>query len=230
MPIALVVSLLQGVVLHATNVLGVQTGGDSNGLVAVVVLAIGTALTLLALGVTQAATARALIEIDEGRRIGPIRAYRLAADSVVPLLGALLVATVIVSLLASSIFLLPIAVWLAGRWALIAPAIELERVSALRALRRSGRLVSRRWLKVASLIVLGGGIVLVAGPLVGVALILVTDAPFWLVNVVAGVVYVVAMPFIALTTAYLYFDARAREEVADEVELAELPAEFGLSA
>jgi len=229
-PIALVVSLLQGVVLHATNVLGIQTGGESNGLVAVVVLAIGTALTLLALGVTQAATARALVEIDEGRRIGPIRAYGLAADSVVPLLGALLVATVIVSLLASSIFLLPIAVWLAGRWALIAPAIELERVSALRALRRSGRLVSRRWLKVASLIVLGGGIVLVAGPLVGVGLILGTDAPFWLVNVVAGVVYVVAMPFIALTTAYLYFDARAREAVADEVEPAELPAEFGLSA
>ncbi len=228
-PIALLVSLLQGLVLHATNVLGVQTGGESNGVVAVLVLAIGTALTLLALGVTQAATARALVEIDEARPIGALRAYRLAADSVVPLLGALVVVTVIVSLLASSIFLLPIAVWLAARWALIAPAIELERVSALRALRRSGRLVSTRWLKVASLIVLGGGIVLVAGPLVGVGLILGTDAPFWLVNVIAGAVYAVAMPFVALTTVYLYFDARAREEAVDEVEPAELPAEFGLS-
>jgi hypothetical protein len=229
-PISLLVSLLQSVVLHATNVFGVQTGGESNGVVAFVVLAIGTTLTLLALGVAQAATARALVEIDQGRSIRPLRAYRLAADSVVPLLGALLVATVVVSLLAGSIFLLPIAVWLAGRWALIAPAIELERVSALRALRRSGRLVSTRWLKVASLIVLGGGIVLVAGPLVGVGLILGTDAPFWLVNVVAGAVYAVAMPFVALTTAYLYFDARTREEAVDEVEPAELPAEFGLSA
>jgi hypothetical protein len=229
-PIALLVSLLQTLVLHATNVLGVQAAGESNGLLAVLVLAIGTTLTLLALGVTQAATARALVELDAGRAIGPLRAYRLAADAVAPLLGALLVASLIVSLLASSIFLLPIAIWLAGRWALIAPAIELEQVSALRALRRSGRLVSRRWLKVASLIVLGGGIVLVAGPLVGVGLILGTDAPFWLVNVVAGVVYALAMPFVALTTAYLYFDARAREEAVDEVEPAELPAEFGLSA
>ena len=98
-----------------------------------------------------------------------------------------------------------------------------------RALRRSGRLVHTRWLKVASLIVLGGGIVLVAGPLVGVGLILGTDAPFWLVNVVAGVVYALAMPFVALTTAYLYFDARARHEVADETEPTELPAEYGLS-
>ena len=228
-PIALLVSLLQALVLHATNVLGVQTAGESNGLVAFVVLAIGTALTLLALGVTQAATARALVEIDEGRPIGALRAYRLAADSVAPLLGALLVATVIVSLLASSIFLLPIAAWLAGRWALIAPAIELERVSALRALRRSGRLVHRRWLKVASLIVLGGGVVLVAGPLVGVGLILGTDAPFWLVNVIAGIVYALAMPFVALTTGYLYFDARARQEAVDEADPAELPAEFGLS-
>ena len=228
-PIALLVSLLQALVLHATNVLGVQTAGESNGLVAVVVLAIGTSLTLLALGVTQAATARALVEIDEGRPIGALRAYRLAADSVAPLLGALLVATVIVSLLASSIFLLPIAVWFAGRWALIAPAIELERVSALRALRRSGRLVHRRWLKVASLIVLGGGLVLVAGPLVGVGLILGTDAPFWLVNVIAGIVYALAMPFVALTTGYLYFDARARQEAVDEADPAELPAEFGLS-
>jgi uncharacterized membrane protein len=100
---------------------------------------------------------------------------------------------------------------------------------ALRALRRSGRLVRRRCLKVASLIVAGAGLVLVAGPLVGVALILGTDAPFWLVNVVAGIVYAVAMPFVALTTAYLYFDARARYEVADEVEPAELPAEYRLS-
>jgi hypothetical protein len=227
-PIALLVSLLQGLVLHATNVFGVQTGGESNGVVAFVVLAIGTTLTLLALGLAQAATARALVEIDERRPVGPLQAYRLAADSVVPLLGALLVATVVVSLLASSIFLLPIAIWLAGRWALIAPAIELEGMSALRALRRSGRLVSRQWLKVASLIVLGGGIVLVAGPLVGVGLILGTDAPFWLVNVVAGAVYAVAMPFVALTTAYLYFDARARQEVADEVAPAELPAEYAV--
>jgi hypothetical protein len=227
-PIALLVSLLQGLVLHATNVFGVQTGGESNGVVAFLVLAIGTTLTLLALGLAQAATARALVEIDERRPVGPLQAYRLAADSVVPLLGALLVATVVVSLLASSIFLLPIAIWLAGRWALIAPAIELEGMSALRALRRSGRLVSRQWLKVASLIVLGGGIVLVAGPLVGVGLILGTDAPFWLVNVVAGAVYAVAMPFVALTTAYLYFDARARQEVADEVAPAELPAEYAV--
>jgi hypothetical protein len=186
-------------------------------------------LTLLGLGLVQAATARALVEIEQGRSIGPLRAYRLAFDSVAPLFGALLIAVVIVSLLASSIFLIPIAVWLAGRWALIAPAIELERISAVAALRRSRRLVRRRWLKVASLIVAGAALALVAGPLVGVVLILVTDAPFWLVNVIAGLIYAVTMPFVAVTTVYVYFDTRVRDELAAELDVAELPAEIELS-
>jgi hypothetical protein len=229
-PITLLVALLQSLVLHATSVLGVQTGGESNGLVAFFVLAIGTALTLLGLGFVQGAIARALVEIDAERSIGAAGAYRMAADSIAPLFGALLIATVVVSLLASSLFLIPIAIWLAGRWALIAPAVALDHVSTFGALRRSARLVRRRWLKVTSLIVVGGGLVLLVGPLVGVLLILATNAPFWLVNVVAGVVYAVSMPFVALTTAYVYFDARVRTELAAEHVTRELPAEISLSS
>ena len=42
-------------------------------------------------------------------------------------------------------------------------------------------------------------------------MILLTDAPLPLLNVVAGIVYALAMPFVALTTAYA--DARVREEL-----------------
>jgi hypothetical protein len=227
-PISFLVSLLQALGLHATSILGVQTGGENNGVFAFFVLAIGTALTLLGLGLVQAATAQALVEIDEGGSISPLRAYRLAADTVAPLFGALVLAAVAVSLLASSLFLIPVAVWLAGRWALIVPAIELEGASAIGALRRSGRLVQSRWLKVSSLIVAGGALAIVVGPLVGVLLILGTDAPLWLVNVVAGLVYAVTMPFVALTTSYVYFDARVRRELAGEHRPTELPAEIGL--
>jgi hypothetical protein len=193
------------------------------------VLAIGTALTLLGLGLVQAATARALVELDRGERVGPVRAYRLASDELGRLFAALVIAVLAVSLLASTFFLLPVAIWLAGRWALLVPAAELEAGSALGALRRSGRLVRGRWLKVASLIVAGGAVVLVAGPLLGVVLILATAAPFWLVNVVAGIVYALTMPFVALTTAYVYFDARIRTELEGEYP-AQLPAEIELSA
>jgi len=228
-PVSLLVALVQALVIHGTSVLGVQTGEESSGVVGFLVLALGTALTLLALGLVQAATAKALVEIDGGREIGPVRAYRLALDSIRPLLGALLVAVVVISLLAGSIYLSPVAVWLAGLWALIAPSIELERLSALEGLRRSRRLVRRAWFKVATLVVAGGALSLVAGPVVGVLLILGTGAPFWLVNAVAGVIYAVTMPLVAITTAYVYFDRRVADELEEASEPAQLPAEIELS-
>ena len=60
-------------------------------------------------------------------------------------------------------------------------------------------------------------------------MILLTSAPLSVLNLVAGVVNAVTMPFVALTTAYVYFDARARVELEPVDEAAELPAEFQLS-
>src|SRR5262249_53730744 len=123
----------------------------------------------------------------------------------------------------------PIGIWLAGRWALIAPVVELEDISGFAALRRSPRLVRRRWFKVASLIVAGGALVLVLGPFIGALLILGTSAPLWVVNVIAGVIYAVTMPLVAITTSYVYFDARVRHELVDAVAPTQLPAEISLS-
>jgi len=77
--------------------------------------------------------------------------------------------------------------------------------------------------------VIGGGLSVAVGPLVGVALILGTDAPFWLVNVVAGVIYAVTMPLVAITTAYVYFDRRVADELAGEGAPTVLPAEIEFS-
>jgi hypothetical protein len=59
-------------------------------------------------------------------------------------------------------------------------------------------------------------------------LIFVTDAPLALLNVVAGVVYALAMPFVALTTTYVYLDARVKVALAPRGE-ALLPAEIELA-
>jgi hypothetical protein len=227
-PIGLLIALLQSLLVHGTDILGVETGSGPGGLLGFFVLAIGTALTLLGLGLAQAATARALVEVDRGRPVGPLRAYVLAADSIRPLLGALVIAATVVSLLVGSIYLIPIAVWLAGRWALIAPSIELEQLGALAGLRRSRLLVRGAWLKVASLIVVGAALAIAVGPIVGALLILATSAPFWLVNVVAGLIYSVTMPFVAITTTYVYFDRRVTDELGEPVG-SELPAEIELS-
>ena len=76
----------------------------------------------------------------------------------------------------------------------------------------------------ATSILLAGAV----GPILGTILILVTGAPFPVANIVAGVTYAVLMPYVGLTMAYLYFDARVRSELArDDVHVAEiLPAEI----
>ena len=60
-------------------------------------------------------------------------------------------------------------------------------------------------------------------------LIFLTDAPLALLNLVAGVVYALAMPFVALTTTYLYFDARVHVALAPPKERT-LPAEIEIRA
>jgi hypothetical protein len=206
-PIALLIALLQTLVTRASSVAGISTEGEGGGLLVLLAVAVGTALTLLALGFVQMATARALVEIDAGRPIGPLRAYRLAFGSLRSLFVALMIAAIAVSLLA--------------------PAIELEGLSGFEALRRSGHLVRRKWWKVGSLTILGAAIAFITGSLAGVLLILVTDAPLAAIDVVAGIVYAVTLPFVALTTAYVYFDTRVRDELAGP-EVDQLSAEIVL--
>ena len=225
LPIAVIVSALQAFVVGAADVVGVEVGGEIGGLIVLILLALSTALTLLGLALTLAATARAMVEIDEGRPVSVVTAYRLALGTARPLLGAFITATVVVTTLAASVFLIPVAIWLAIRWALFVPAIELEGRSAFDALRRSGELVRRQWLKVGTLVVLASVVVLAIGPLIGTALIFVTSLPFSVTNLVSGIVYAVALPFVALTAVYVYFDTLARERL-DEPEPDELPAEI----
>ena len=226
LPISIVVALLQAIIMRASGFAGIDADGESGSMLVLLVLALVTTLTLAGVGFVHAAVARALVELDEGRPVGPIAAYALALDSVRPLLGGLAIAVVLVSVLTTTVFLIPVAIWLAVRWALIAPVVELEDVRALEGLRRSARLVRLNWLKVATLAIVGGALALAAGPVLGAVLILLTSAPLALINVVAGLVYVVAMPLVGLATAYVYFDARVRDELEPDPEPDVLPAEI----
>jgi hypothetical protein len=88
--------------------------------------------------------------------------------------------------------------------------------------------VRRRWLRVGSLVGIGAVLALLAGPLLGALLILFTDAPLALMNILAGIVYALALPFVALVTTYVYFDARTRQELPAAGEPGELPAEIAV--
>jgi hypothetical protein len=228
-PLGIVISLFQALVLGGFGLLGVDTSGEGAGALALLVVTIGTTLALLGFGLVQAATAQALVEIDRGKEIGPVDAYRLALARFRPLFGTLLVAVGAWVVLTATVFLSPIAIWLAVRWAFLAQVVELEGESAVGALRRSGELVRGRWFRVASLVGIGLVLALAIGPLIGALLIILTQAPFALLNVVAGIVYALAMPFVAITTTYVYFDARVRSVLEPRHAPADLPAEIELA-
>jgi hypothetical protein len=229
-PLAVVISILQALVLGGFGLVGVDATGESAGALALLVVVIGAVLTFLGLALVQAATACALVAIDEDRPIGPLRAYRIALGSLRRLLVAVAIGVGVWGALSATVVLLPVAIWLLLRWALLAQVVELEGRSGPGSLRRSSQLVRGRWLRVASLVGLGAAIAIAAGPLLGALLIFFTDAPLALLNVVAGVVYALAMPFVALTTSYVYLDARTRLELEPVEEPEELPAEIQLSA
>jgi hypothetical protein len=203
--------------------------GEAAGVAAFLALVIGTIFAFLGLALVMAATACALVEIDAGRSIGPVDAYRVAARKLRPLLGAIGLFVLAWVVLTATTVLIPVAIWLAVRWSLLAPVVELENHTPRQALARSAQLVRRRWLRVGSLVGLGAGIALAIGPLLGVLLIFATDAPLPLLNVVSGLVYALALPFVALVTTYVYFDARTRHALEPVEVPDELPEEIAVA-
>jgi hypothetical protein len=228
-PVSVLTALLQTGVVGLAGAVGIDTTGESSSMLAYVVFLIGLTLTLFGLGLVIAAVTCALVEIDAGRPIGAIAAYRIAIRRLRPLLRAIAIFVAMWIALTSTVFLIPVAIWLAVRWSLLVQVAEVEGRTAWQTVQGSGRLVHGRWLRVASLVGVGTLLGLLVGPLLGALLIILTSAPFALLNIVAGIVYVLALPFVALVASYVYFDARARYELDRAEEHEELPAEYELA-
>jgi hypothetical protein len=228
-PVSVVITVLQTGIVNASTFLGITSDGEGAGFRAQLVLAVGVLLTLFGLSLVQAASASAMAKIDTGGAVSALSAFRTAARRIRPLLGALVLAVAIVSLLTFSVFLIPVAIVFATRWALLVPCAVLERNSGFGVLRRSGGLAGREWWKVLSLVVVSAILVIAAGPVLGGLLLLGTSASFALVNTIAGLVYALLMPLVGITTTYVYYDAATREQLErDAPRLRELPAEVSV--
>ena len=195
----------------------------------IVTVAIGTVFTLLGLAFVQAATSCALRGSTPDRPRAPsmrtARRSRGSGRSSRPRARS-----VIWAALSMTVFPHPVAIWLAARQALLARSSCSRRGRSGRRpppQRRArpwplaeGRLARRR----------RRGARARGDPLLGALLIILTSAPLALLNVVAGIVYALALPFVALTTSYVYFDARVPSGSSLTEEIDGLPAEISLAA
>ena len=227
-PVGILIGLLQYLLFRVSTLLPlVETAGESNVSVAGLALSFGVLFTIIALAIVQMAAAAALPAIDRGEPISARDAYRSAFPHLAHLAGYVVAASVLVAILDLTVVGIPVGIWLTVSWSLLAQVVQLEGEHSSRALRRSMTLVRGHWWRLAifTLVVTGGCLLL--GPVIGGLLLLGTTAAFNVVNVVAGLVYVVTLPYVAIATTYMYYDLRTRAELAvRSPAVMELPAEI----
>ncbi len=227
-PLGILITVVQYLIFRVGSLAPlVDRAGSSNAFVATLALALGLFLTIFGLTVVQAATAVVVDELDAGREIGPMAAYRRVRGRWRPLVRSMLGATVTIGALELLVLGFVVGIWLSFRWSLLGQVVMLEDDPQPGVLRRSGRLVGPHWWRTASIGVLVTGLGLLLGPLVGLVLLFVTTASFDAINLISGLVYSVTLPFVAITTTYLYHDLAVRESLRETqvVSGGVLPAE-----
>jgi hypothetical protein len=165
---------------------------------------------------SQAATVASLAELDADRKVGPLRAYRLALGRTGPLVAtaALWLVALLVPLVI--IVLSPLVVVVFVAFALYVPVVQIEQQSGIRALRRSAHLVRHQVGKVVLMLLLAAAMIALLGGLLGSIVILVVQAPFVIVNLIPGVVQALLAPFTSLMVGLAFFHGRARDEEVEE--------------
>jgi hypothetical protein len=192
----------------------VDSAGEANAFVDLLVFLLGLLTTLLGLTIVQAATAIAMVELDGGRTIKALGIYRLALKRARPLMRALFTAIVVIVALDLTVVGIVIGMWLLIRWSLLAQATVVGRADPPRPLRSSAALTRRHWWKTASITGFVAGLGLVLGPMLGTLLLFFTTASFDVVNLSTSLINVAVLPFVAIATTYLYFDLQVRERLA----------------
>jgi hypothetical protein len=125
--------------------------------------------------------------------------------------GAQLLATLALILMAVTIVGLPFAAWKYIGWLFVQQQILFEDRPLREAFRGSSDLVRGRWWHTLRVAVVLWLISVVAGPLLGFALIF-TALPLILINVVGTIVFALLVPYVAIGQTLLYFDLEARAE------------------
>jgi len=127
--------------------------------------------------------------------------------------GAQLLASLALLLMAITVVGIPFAIWKYVGWLFVQQQILFEDKPLREAFRGSSDLVRGRWwytLRVAAVFALIG---VTAGPVLGFALIF-TDISLLLINAIGALVFALLVPYIAIGATLLYFDLETEAERA----------------
>jgi hypothetical protein len=178
-----------------------------------VLLTVAIQVAVLALAV--AATTLAVYSLRlGGRGVGTRDAYAVIEHRAAPLAGVLLRVAGIPLALTLTVFGIPVAIWYLGRTAVAVPACVIERLGAGDSIRRSTSLVSGNLGRVTLLAGLTAAVGLLAGPLLGAALLIGTGLSPLAANGIGALVGAALMPLVGIVLTLLFLDLRSRRTVA----------------
>jgi hypothetical protein len=199
------------------------------------VVAIGSVVATAVAAVAVITFAR---ELERGRTLGPAGAYRallphfwrsVSAGLLAWALLSLLAVTILwtptairellewqvfeekLILLATTIIGIPIAIRLLVDWQFVRQEVLFEDRTVRDSFRGSSRLVRGQWWRALRMVVFLWLLGVIAGPLLGFALVFTTLPP-WAINFFGSLVFALLLPYLVLAATLLYLDLGVRKE------------------
>ncbi|HEY5333997.1 MAG TPA: hypothetical protein VIJ21_10665, partial [Solirubrobacterales bacterium] len=150
-------------------------------------------------------------EAMRSREVGFGQALRGVRERFWRVVGAQLLATLGVLVLALTVIGLPFAIWKLVGWSFVQQEVLFTDKGFRESFRASSELVRGRWFRTARVILIFYVISVAAGPMLTFALIF-TALPLLWINVIGSLVFALLIPFVAMGETFLYFDLGVREE------------------
>ncbi len=173
-------------------------------------------LTALSTILATPAVALVLRNLDSGRRLGCVQAYRFVLRRFWSLLGAAAIAVLVQLAIAITIVGIPVAVYRLVRRVFVLFEVVLRGHSARSSQGASAALVSGNWWRTALLVGLLYVILIGVGPVIGFVLLFETGLSPVVIDAIGSVVYMVVFPYAAVAGTLLYFDLLERHRDARE--------------
>ena len=147
-------------------------------------------------------------ELEAGRAPGPIDSFRGLRDRFWRVALSDVAATLVVLMLALTVIGIPLAIWKYVQWQFVQQEVVYDDRSITEAFRASAARVRGHWWYTARVVVFLWLLGIVAGPILGFALIF---ANFSLVGIdlLGSIVFVLLLPYFALARTLLYLDLAA---------------------
>jgi hypothetical protein len=205
--------LIVGAIVGVAALISLATGAIDTG-ISISLPAVGRSLGFAAAAAAVIAFVR---DLDRGQPEGFVLAYREMFARFWRLIGGQLLVSILTLLLAATIIGIPIAIWKYIDWQFVQQEILFKDKSIRDAFRGSTKVVRGHWWRTLRIAGFFWLLSVVAGPVLGFALIFANLSLTW-INIIGSLVFALLIPYVAIGRTLLYFDLQAREEGATELK------------